>query len=73
MSTPVSVQGVGNGTQAWKFEMTVPIAMPHADGSTHQHTLSTPIVEGTGAEFPGLLGLRSWKLVERFWTQVASD
>ena len=29
------------------------------DGTTQHHLLTSPIVEGTGAELPGLLGLRS--------------
>ena len=59
MSEPLTIQGVGNGTQACRYKMDIPIAVPHADGTSHQHTLSSPIVEGTGSELPGLLGLRS--------------
>ena len=39
--------------------MEIPIAVPHTDGASHQHTLTVLIVEGTGSELPGLLGLRS--------------
>ena len=55
----LSVQGVGNGCQQCNYKLQCPIAVPHADGHSHIHKISTPIVEGTGAELPGLLGLRS--------------
>ena len=59
MDQPMTIQGVGNGTQACRYKMEIPIAVPHTDGGSHQHTLTVPIVEGTGSELPGLLGLRS--------------
>jgi len=55
----LNVQGVGNGSQHCNFKLQCPIAVPHADGASHLHKISTPIVEGTGADLPGLLGLRS--------------
>ena len=55
----LNVQGVGNGSQACKFKLACPIAIPHTDGKSHLHRITTPIVEGSGAELPGLLGLRS--------------
>ena len=40
--------------------MTLPVALPSVDGtSASLHDLVTPIVEGTGEELPGLLGLRT--------------
>ena len=53
------VQGVGNGSQACKFKMQCPIAIPHDDGKPHLHKISTPIAEGSEPDLPGLLGLRS--------------
>ena len=53
------VQGVGNGSQACKFKLQCPIAIPHDDGNAHLHKISAPIVEGSGADLPGLLGFRS--------------
>ena len=55
----LNVQGVGNGHQQCNFKLICPIAIPHSDGTAHLHKISTPIVEGTGSELPGLLGLRS--------------
>ena len=53
------IQGVGNGTQQCNFKMKCPVAIPHSDGITYQHTISTPIVEGSGENLPCLLGLQS--------------
>ena len=51
---------MGNGSQACKFKMSLPVALPSVDGtSASLHDLVTPIVEGTGEELPGLLGLRT--------------
>ena len=55
----LNVQGVGNGSQACNFKLHCPIAIPHEDGTAHLHKISAPIVEGTGSDLPGLLGLRS--------------
>jgi hypothetical protein len=57
--TPLTIQGVGNGTQACNWKMTVPIAVPNRDGTAGLHTITTPIVEGSGECLPGLLELRS--------------
>ena len=59
MATPLNIQGVGNGSQQCEWEVTCPIAVTHAEGGTHVHEITAPIVRGTGAELPGLLGLRS--------------
>jgi hypothetical protein len=55
----LNVQEVGNGSQSCNFKLACPIAVPHTDDTTHLHKISTPIVEGTGSDLPGLLGLRS--------------
>ena len=55
----LNVQGVGNGSQACNFKLHCPIAIPHSDGTAHLHKNSSPIVEGTGSDLPGVLGLRS--------------
>ena len=59
MQQPLSIQGVGNGYQKCSHELTTPIAVPDQDGKVTVHSLTAPIVEGTGADIPGLLGLRS--------------
>jgi len=59
MNNPLMIQGVGNGHQECSWELDTPIAVGYADGTAHQHRFSSPIVEGNGAELPGLLGLRS--------------
>ena len=54
-----------DGERSWErkskanYKMVCPIAVPHADGRTHLHQLTAPIVEGDGAQLPGLLGLRT--------------
>ena len=55
----LNVQGVGNGSQCGNFKISCPTAIPHADGKAHMHKITAPIVEGTGQDLPGLLGLRS--------------
>ena len=59
METPLSIQGVGNGTQQCNWEIRLPIAAEDGNGDTHVHSFETPIVEGTGEDIPGLLGLKS--------------
>jgi len=59
MQPPLEVAGVGNGTQTCNYRMTVPVAVPHVDGTASLHSLTAPIVEGTGEDLPGLLGLRT--------------
>ena len=59
MEKPLSIQGVGNGFQECKFQMSTPIAVADDRGKTTMHQLTVPIVTGSGADLPGLLGLRS--------------
>ena len=59
MDTPLRVQGIGNGTQECVWEIRLPIAAEDGSGETHVHSFDTPIVEGTGEDVPGLLGLKS--------------
>jgi len=59
LERPLAIQGVGNGSQKCEWQITCPIAVPHTDGASHQHKVTAPIVEGSGEELPGLLGLRS--------------
>ena len=51
---PMTVNGVGSGSQEAKFKMICPIDVPHTDGQSHMHQLTAPIVEGDGADLPGL-------------------
>ena len=44
----MTVNGIGEGSQEASFKMVCPIAVPHADGQSHVHQLTAPIVEGTG-------------------------
>ena len=57
--TPLNVSGVGEGSQVCKYKLETVIAVPHDDHESQRHKISTPIVEGSGANLPGLLGLRS--------------
>ena len=56
---PLSIQGVGNGYQKCSHQILAPIAVPNGDGKATLHSLHAPIVEGTGKDIPGLLGLQS--------------
>ena len=58
MQQPLSVQGVGNGSQQCNWELHCPIAVTQ-EGEAKRHTFTAPIVEGTGKDLPGLLGLKS--------------
>ena len=59
MAGGLTIQGVGNGTQECRWQVTCPIAVPYEDGQSRLHKITAPIVGGTGAHLPGLLGLRS--------------
>ena len=59
MDNPLSIQGVGNGSQKCDWEMHCPIAVPQVGDETKRHTFTAPVVQGTGKDLPGLLGLRS--------------
>ena len=59
MTRPLDVQGVGNGSQRCEWEISCPIAVPSDEGTSRIHKITAPIVQGTGADLPGLLGLRS--------------
>jgi E3 ubiquitin-protein ligase RNF13 len=53
------IQGGGDGSQRCEWQLSCPIACTYADGSAHLHKITAPIVQGSGEELPGLLGLRS--------------
>ena len=59
MTTPLQIQGVGDGTQECRWQISCPIAVPYADGRARLHRVTAPVVTGTGANLPGLLGLKS--------------
>ena len=59
LRTPLYVAGVGNGSQIANWELNIPIATTNRDGTTAQHSMRAPAVEGEGRELPALLGLRS--------------
>ena len=56
--TPLHVAGVGDGSQTCKFKMQCPVAIPTGDTAL-LHNLNATIVEGTGEDLPGLLGLET--------------
>ena len=58
MKEPISVAGVGNGTQACSWKGKFPIAV-NTENGTQVHSFETPIVEGSGENLPALLGLKS--------------
>ena len=59
MAQPLRIQGVGNGSQQCEWEIHCPIAVDQTDDGTKKHTFTAPVVQGTGKDLPGLLGLRS--------------
>ena len=59
LRSPLYVAGVGNGSQIANWELNIPIATTNRDGTTAQHSMRAPAVEGEGRELPALLGLRS--------------
>ena len=61
MKQPLAIQGVGNGVQQCIWETRLPIAVPSGTGESELHFFETPTVEGTGADLPALLGLRSMR------------
>ena len=60
MVKPLQVAGVGNGSQEANFRIRLPVAISTTQGS-ELHEITSPIVEGSGANLPGLLGLDSLK------------
>ena len=61
LATPLSIQGVGNGSQSCVWKASIPIAVPGDDQQATLHTFEAPTVEGTGKDLPALLGLKSMK------------
>jgi hypothetical protein len=60
MNTPLTIAGVGNGTQECKWEIKIPICVKDpATGTESIHHFETPTVEGPGEDLPALLGLCS--------------
>ena len=59
MAQPLSVKGVGKGSQKCAWKVICPIATPTSTGQSAAGRITIPIVEGTGADLPGLLGLRT--------------
>ena len=45
--------------QPCHYKLKTPVALTTVDGKTDVHTLTVPIVEGSGSNLPGLLGLKS--------------
>ena len=58
MAHPLTIMGVGNGTQECKWEVQLPICV-EAPGGNAIHRFDTPVVGGTGEDLPAILGLRS--------------
>ena len=56
---PLSVSGVGNGTQECTHNCTLPIAMKRLDGIHSRGTFQIPVVKNS--TLPGLLGLQSMR------------
>eukprot|EP00438_Fugacium_kawagutii_P001445 Skav211862 [mRNA] locus=scaffold1431:90864:92780:- [translate_table: standard] len=72
MRNPLSIKGVGNGTQSCTNVCSMPIAVPNTlhpeaprepgditRGESSRFTFDAPTVTGSGASLPALLGLKS--------------
>ena len=60
LDRPLKIQGVGSGVQSCNWQVTLPIAvMDPGTGKSGVHYFEAPTVNGTGADLPPLLGLRS--------------
>ena len=62
LQEPLTVQGVGQGVQRCTWSVSMPICTPcKVDGqeTVAQHAYESPIVDGSGADLPALLGLKS--------------
>ena len=57
LAKPISVQGVGNGSQQCTWQTTIPAAIRLADGSYTRMQYSSPSVPNS--DLPALLGLRT--------------
>ena len=56
---PLSVMGVGNGSQTCTHECTLPIAMSRANDTTFTGSFTTPVV--ADSELPELLGFKTMR------------
>ena len=56
LEQPLQIQGVGDGTQLCEWQASITIASPDETGAASLHTFEAPVVGGTGAGLPGLLG-----------------
>ena len=54
---PLNVMGVGNGSQACRYDVEMPVALTRADGTVASGTFTAPTVDDSG--LPALLGLTS--------------
>ena len=62
LEQPLSIVGVGNGTQQCRWEGQLPICVDGDDGAPGElHRFDAPLVGGSGSELPAILGLRSIK------------
>jgi hypothetical protein len=59
MDNPMTVSGVGTGSNKADWRVTIPIALEEDDGNVHVHKFSAPAVDKEGSDLPALLGLRS--------------
>ena len=55
----MNLQGVGSGSVQARCELQTPIAVPTPQGNAETHSISMPIVDGPGAQLPGLLGMKT--------------
>jgi len=56
---PMTVSGVGNGTNQATEQVNCPIAIQTTSGKVELHSLRAPVMCGTGKHLPGLLGLQT--------------
>ncbi len=59
MAKPLSVHGVGNGSNTAEWQLSLPITLTDTQQTTTVHSFEAPIVAQGGSELPALLGLGS--------------
>ena len=63
LDRPLRIQGVGNGTNEGKWEISTPIAVPvlneEGEPATELFEFVSPSIEGQGKDLPLILGLKS--------------
>ena len=62
MPSPLTIMGVGDGTQTCTWQSSIPVPIESDDGDSAEVVIfESPTVEGTGSDLPTIIGLKSMK------------